>query len=230
MAGAECGAVALPDAQNGVVRLAPGAFVRRRRDLHVVHSHHGVHRAREQVPALGAVQLEAVHAALPLMRQEFVPAQAHGVPTTTTHALRERGRALRAELAPAQLPAGRVPARVWTRRAHRAGDPSGLRAKEWRGARDSGRTCRACLSPPNIPAIFFDGRSLPPVHSSILNATHRRARSESRECVLLGRARACLCPPRVSRNASRVSAGQRLPVPARKIFSVERSSDRSDRS
>ena len=86
-----------------------GVRVHRRGLFGVVDGDDGVDGPDEEVAALGLVELEAVDASRPLVREGLVPAQRRSVHATTRDTRRERRGSRATELATAKLVARRVP-------------------------------------------------------------------------------------------------------------------------
>lgn len=86
-----------------------GVRVHRRGLFGVVDGDDGVDGPDEEVAALGLVELEAVDASRPLVREGLVPAQRRRVHAATRDARRERRGSRATELATAKLVARRVP-------------------------------------------------------------------------------------------------------------------------
>ena len=135
--------------------------VRLRGLLRVVHGDDRVHGAREEVPSLGLVELQAVDAPAPSVRDGLVAAERRGVALPPRHGRAEREGTSRAALPGPQLARGGLP----------AGRPHGAPALERGGGRQS----------------YDDPRNMPPSkharsqsRSMETTATRRRASATRR--------------------------------------------------
>ena len=97
------------DPSRRTVPRVAGVRVHRRGLFGVVDGDDGVDGPDEEVAALGLVELEAVDASRPLVREGLVPAQRRSVHATTRDTRRERHGSRATELATAKLVARRVP-------------------------------------------------------------------------------------------------------------------------